>query len=93
MKKITFLLSLLCATALNSMEKKFYRKKSLATDFEIYQLLSFAAKNDPQFYPPELVQVITIIAHEITEERMRKEIEIEIELKRMRPHLIRGRLR
>jgi len=66
MKKIALLFTILCADALNGMEQK-----SVTSDFQIYQLLSFMAKNDHQFYLPELIQIIATTACKITEERRR----------------------
>ena len=62
---------LMCPLFSSAMEKE-----SKASDFQIYQLLSCATKNDPEFYlPSELVHAIAITACEITKEERHKEIE------------------
>jgi hypothetical protein len=56
---------------LNAMEpetRKVDIKKIVASDEQLYQLLSAGIENDSQFYlPKELIQAITINAHTITE--------------------------
>jgi hypothetical protein len=78
MKKITLLFTILCASALNGMdptslyELRRTGQKSATSDFQIYQLLSCATKNDPQFYlPNELVHAIATTTCEITKEKRR----------------------
>ena len=56
---------------LNAMESKAMTamlEESVASDFQIYQLLSFVTKDNPQLYlPDEVTQIIALNAYEITE--------------------------
>ena len=54
----------------NQKQERLILKKIVASDEELYQLLSAGIENDSQFYlPKELIQAITINAHTITEWR------------------------
>ena len=59
--KVLSILLLMCPMFSSAMETK-------QSDFQIYQLLSYVTKNNPQFHlPADLVQTITTTACKITE--------------------------
>lgn len=69
MKKYTNVLFLI-TTLLNTISVQSMVKEQVATDTQIYHLLSFATQKNPEYYlPHELVQIIAINTHEITQLR------------------------
>ncbi len=61
-----FIITIITSCQLNAMECVQQEQKPLASDVQIYQFISSAAKNNPDFYlPSDLVHVITVKTHEI----------------------------